>query len=360
LTAGQAELTVRQVSYLPTGKENRMAGDPPPTAPNGAPIQAEGLVKSFGETHAVRDVSLSVPEGTILGVLGPNGAGKTTTVRMLTTLSRPDAGWARVAGHDVVAEPRAVRRRIGVTGQNATLDENLTGRENLEMVAQLGGAPRATARTRAVEMLERFELPHAADRVVKGYSGGMRRRLDLAASLVGRPSVLFLDEPTTGLDPTSRAGMWDIIRELVADGTTVLLTTQYLDEADLLADRIVVIDQGTVIAEGTSQQLKARVGGERLQLVLSAPDPSVRDLLAPLAAGEVVVDGRTVTMPVDPVPGLATTVVRVLDGAGISVDDVEMRRPSLDDVFFTLTGHAAEPASAADDDPLPELEGAAR
>lgn len=336
--------------------------------PPRSPIEAEGLVKSFGDTHAVRDVSLRVDEGTILGVLGPNGAGKTTTVRMLTTLSRPDAGRAWVAGHDVVADPRAVRRRIGVTGQNATLDENLTGRENLEMVAQLGGAARATARSRAVEMLERFELPDAADRVVKGYSGGMKRRLDLAASLVGRPSVLFLDEPTTGLDPSSRSGMWDIIRELVADGTTVLLTTQYLEEADLLADRIVVIDHGTVIAEGTSAQLKARVGGERLHLVLTEPHPDARRLLEPFAAGEVVVDGRAVTVPVDPAPGLATTVVRILDGAGIAVDDVEVRRPSLDDVFFALTGHAAEPDAGTDPsgdgdgdvDVATELEGASR
>ena len=237
-------------------------------------IVAEGLRKSYGDTEAVREVSLSVPAGSILGVLGPNGAGKTTTVRMLTTLTRPDAGRAVVAGFDVVREPDSVRRRIGVTGQNATLDEQLTGRENLEMIGQLGGARRPEARARADEMLERFDLVDAADRVVKGYSGGMRRRLDLSASLVGRPTVLFLDEPTTGLDPTSRMGMWEIIRELVADGTTVLLTTQYLDEADTLADRIIVIDHGTVIAEGTSRELKAMVGGEQIELVLTDTPPA--------------------------------------------------------------------------------------
>ena len=331
-------------------------------------IRAERLVKSFGDTQAVRDVSLEVPAGTILGVLGPNGAGKTTTVRMLTTLSQPDSGAAEVAGFDVVRDPGSVRRRIGVTGQNATLDEQLTGRENLEMVGQLGGARRSAAKARAAEMLERFELTHAADRVVKGYSGGMRRRLDLAASLVSRPVVLFLDEPTTGLDPTSRAGMWEVIRELVADGTTVLLTTQYLDEADTLADRIIVIDHGTVIAEGTSRELKARVGGERLDLVLAEPHPSVADLLAPLAAGPVTVDGRSVHMPVTPSPGLATTVVRALDAAGVAVDEVEVRRPSLDDVFFALTGRPAEADTTPDTapeadvdpdaDPPPDLEGA--
>ncbi len=326
-------------------------------------IEAEGLQKSFGDTLAVRDVSLSVPAGSILGVLGPNGAGKTTTVRMLTTLSRPDRGRATVAGFDVLRDPQAVRRRIGVTGQNATLDEQLTGRENLEMVSQLGGARRLEARARATEMLERFDLVDAADRVVKGYSGGMRRRLDLSASLVGRPTVLFLDEPTTGLDPTSRMGMWEIIRELVADGTTVLLTTQYLDEADTLADRIVVIDHGTVIAEGTSLELKSMVGGEQIELSLAEPHPEAAAVLTPLASGTVTVDGRHVRMPVDLSPGLATTVVRALDAAGIAVDVVEVRRPSLDDVFFELTGRPAEPTP---DDSSPaadvehELEGAPR
>lgn len=266
-----------------------------------------------------------------------------------------------VAGHDVVRDPAAVRRRIGVTGQNATLDEQLTGRENLEMIGQLGRARRDVARSRATEMLERFDLVDAADRVVKGYSGGMRRRLDLAASLVGRPTVLFLDEPTTGLDPTSRVGMWDIIRELVADGTTVLLTTQYLDEADMLADRIVVIDHGTVIAEGTSRELKSMVGGERLELVLSEPHPDAASVLAPLAAGNVTIDGRHVRMPVEPSHGLASIVVRALDAAGISVDDVEIRRPSLDDVFFSLTGRPAEPTlDDTEPSPMPELEGAPR
>ena len=221
------------------------------------------------------------------------------------------------------------------------------------MIGQLGGARRPEARARADEMLERFDLVAAADRVVKGYSGGMRRRLDLSASLVGRPTVLFLDEPTTGLDPTSRMGMWEIIRELVADGTTVLLTTQYLDEADTLADRIIVIDHGTVIAEGTSRELKAMVGGEQIELVLTAPHPEVGSVLAPLAAGPVTVEDRHVRMPVDLSPGLATTVVRALDAAGIAVDDVEVHRPSLDDVFFNLTGRPAEPVA---DDAAPESE----
>jgi daunorubicin resistance ABC transporter ATP-binding subunit len=338
----------------------------PPVSTTDLHIEAHGLAKRFGDTQAVRDVSLEVPAASILGVLGPNGAGKTTTVRMLTTLSRPDAGRATVAGHDVVADPAAVRRRIGVTGQSATLDERLTGRENLEMVGQLGQLRRPEARQRAAEMLDRFDLSDAGDRVVKGYSGGMRRRLDLAASLVSRPTVLFLDEPTTGLDPTSRAGMWEIIRELVADGTTVLLTTQYLDEADSLADRIVVIDHGTVIAEGTARQLKARVGGERLDLVLAEPAAGADAVLAPLASGPVVIEGRHVRMPVAPAPGLATTVVRALDAAGIAVDDVEVHRPSLDDVFFALTGHPAEPEPDGDGPPPDtttdpqQLEGAVR
>jgi ABC-2 type transport system ATP-binding protein len=347
---------VRQVShYLSTGQE-------PPF--NHRPmIRAERLAKSFGATQAVRDVSLEVPQGSILGVLGPNGAGKTTTVRMLTTLSRPDSGRAEVAGHDVVAEPRAVRRRIGVAGQNATLDEALTGRENLVMIGQLAGLRGRAPQERAAEVLERFALSDAGDRVVKSYSGGMRRRLDLGASLVSRPTVLFLDEPTTGLDPTSRVGMWDVIRGLVAEGTTVLLTTQYLDEADNLADRIVVIDHGTVIAEGTSLDLKARVGGERLHLALTEAHPEAATVLAPYASGGVIVEGRHLNLPVIASPGLATTVVRALDDAGISVDDVELRRPSLDDVFFALTGRPAEPDDPADETDLvepTELEGAAR
>ncbi|MCU1485634.1 MAG: daunorubicin resistance transporter ATPase subunit [Actinomycetia bacterium] len=277
---------------------------------------------------------------------------------MLTTLTKPDAGIGRVAGFDVVAQPREVRRRIGVTGQSATLDELLTGRQNVTMIGELSGLGRSAALDRAAELLDRFSLTDAADRVLKGYSGGMRRRLDLAASLVTAPPVLFLDEPTTGLDPTSRAQMWDVIRELVADGATLLLTTQYLDEADTLADRIIVIDHGKVIAEGTSRELKAQIGGEQLEVTLSeAPNPDYTTAavgaLQPLVQGTVHVsdDGRRLKASVRTGGGLATEVVRALDAAGVSVDDVEVHRPSLDDVFFALTG---APVAAEE----PELEGA--
>jgi daunorubicin resistance ABC transporter ATP-binding subunit len=307
-------------------------------------ILAEGLHKQYGEQVAVADVSLAVAAGEILGVLGPNGAGKSTTVRMLTTMTRPDAGRAVVAGHDVARDPRAVRSVIGVTGQDATLDDLLTGTQNLELMGELSGLTRRDARRRATELLDEFELTFAADRMVKTYSGGMRRRLDLGASLVARPQVLFLDEPTTGLDPTSRLRMWEVIRQLVTDGTTVLLTTQYLDEADSLADRISVIDKGTVIAEGTARELKARVGGEQIELTLERPDERARAALAPLVAGPVhaVDGGRRLRASVVPRHGLVTAVVRALDDAGVAVDDVEIHHPSLDDVFFTLTGHAAE------------------
>jgi ABC-2 type transport system ATP-binding protein len=304
-------------------------------------IEAEGLVKRYGPTEALAGVDLSVSAGTILGVLGPNGAGKTTAVRILTTLDLPDAGRARVAGHDVVTEAAAVRRHIGVTAQDATLDEALTGRQNIVMVGELSGLRRASAKARASELLDRFELSDAADRVMKGYSGGMRRRLDLAAGLVTRPPVLFLDEPTTGLDPTSRVRMWGVIRELVADGATLLLTTQYLEEADELADRILVMDHGTVIAEGTSGELKTAVGGARLTVTLSAPHPDARSALEPFVDGPIRVseNDRRFQAAVRSVSGLATTVVRALDAAGALVDDVEVRQPSLDDVFFSLTGH---------------------
>ncbi|SHF72518.1 ABC-2 type transport system ATP-binding protein/oleandomycin transport system ATP-binding protein [Jatrophihabitans endophyticus] len=312
-------------------------------------IEADGLAKRYGETVAVAGVSLSVPTGSVLGVLGPNGAGKTTTVRMLTTLTRPDAGTARVAGHDVVRDPRAVQAAIGVTAQDATVDEMLTGRQNLVMIGRLSGLRRADARRLADALLERFELAGAAGRVVKGYSGGMRRRLDLAAGLVTRPPVLFLDEPTTGLDPASRVRMWGVIRELVADGATLLLTTQYLEEADELADRIVVVDQGRVIAAGTAAELKARTGGARLQVTLTTAHAAAAGALRRFAAGDVAVsqDGRHLRAPVSSGPGLAGAVVRTLDEAGIGVDDVEVRPPSLDDVFFALTGHPADvPATA--------------
>jgi ABC-2 type transport system ATP-binding protein len=307
-------------------------------------IEAHGLRKRFGATVALDGLDLEVPAGSILGVLGPNGAGKTTAVRILTTLSIPDGGSARVAGHDVVSEAPAVQRNIGVTAQDATLDEVLSGRQNLVMIGRLSGLRRAEARARATQLLDRFDLTDAADRIVKGYSGGMRRRLDLAAGLVTRPPVLFLDEPTTGLDPTSRVRMWDVIRELVADGVTLLLTTQYLDEADELADRIVVVDHGRAIAGGTAAELKAQTGGARLEVTLSEPGPAASEALGPLVAGPVHVshDGRRLRAPVRSGAGLASAVVRALDEAGVTVDDVEVHQPSLDDVFFALTGHPTE------------------
>ena len=307
-------------------------------------IEAHGLTKRFGPTVALDGIDLEVPRGTILGVLGPNGAGKTTAVRILTTLALPDDGSAHVAGHDVVSEAAAVQRNIGVTAQDATLDEVLTGRQNLVMIGRLSGLRRVDARSRASELLDQFDLTDAADRVLKGYSGGMRRRLDLAAGLVTRPPVLFLDEPTTGLDPTSRVRMWDVIRGLVADGVTLLLTTQYLDEADELADRIVVIDHGRVIAGGTAAELKTQTGGARLEVTLSEPHPAAAAALDPFVTGAVQVshDGRRLRAPVRSATGLASTVVRALDEAGITVDDVEVHPPSLDDVFFALTGHPTE------------------
>jgi ABC-2 type transport system ATP-binding protein len=310
-------------------------------------IEAEGLRKCFGATQALDGLDLDVRSGRILGVLGPNGAGKTTAVRVLTTLTVPDAGHAHVAGFDVVAQADDVRRSIGVTAQAATVDEVLTGRQNLVMIGRLGGLRRRDARARAGELLDRFGLTDAADRPLKGYSGGMRRRLDLAAGLVTRPPVLFLDEPTTGLDPTSRARMWDVIRGLVADGATLLLTTQYLDEADQLADEIVVIDHGRAIARGTAAELKAQIGGATLHITLPDPVGEVAlNALSWVVAGEIQVgdDARDLTAPVDARPGLATDVVRALDRSGIVVDDVEVRKPSLDDVFFALTGDAAPEA----------------
>ncbi len=320
-------------------------------------IEAENLVKYYGPTRALAGVDLTVPAGSILGVLGPNGAGKTTAVRILTTLALPDSGRARVAGLDVVRDAAAVRHRIGVAAQDATLDDLLTGRQNLRVVAELSGLRARQARQRAADLLERFDLADAADRVVKGYSGGMRRRLDLAASLVTRPSVLFLDEPTTGLDPTSRNRMWDVIRDLVAEGTTILLTTQYLDEADRLADRIVVIDHGRVIAEGSAPELKAATGGARLEITLTVAHPEAVGALEPFVSGRVQMgeDGRRLTAPVRNSSGLANTVIRSLDSAGVLVDDIEVRQPSLDDVFFALTGGPVAAASV-DGRPVSELE----
>jgi ABC-2 type transport system ATP-binding protein len=314
---------------------------------SGPAILVEGLTKSFGEVHALRGIDLSVPRGTILGLLGPNGAGKTTAVRILTTLLLPDGGRALVEGYDVVRQAAAVRRSIGLSGQSAAIQEELTGRENLDIVGRLYHLSRPEARRRAVELLERFELTDAADRPAKTYSGGMQRRLDLAASLVGRPKVLFLDEPTTGLDPRSRLGMWDIIRSLVAGGTTLLLTTQYLDEADELADEIVVIDHGLVIAAGTSEELKGRVGGDVLEFTV--PDRNrladATEAIARIGEGEPHADKETGVINVG-VGGRGSEAlieaVRGLDGAGVQITGLTLRRPSLDDVFLALTGHAAE------------------
>jgi len=312
-------------------------------------IEARGLRKRFGATTALDGFDLEVPTGAIVGVLGPNGAGKTTAVRILTTLTIPDGGAARVAGHDVVHEASAVRSRIGVTAQDATLDELLTGRQNLVMIGQLSGLRRSEARTRAKQLLAQFDLVDAAARMLKEYSGGMRRRLDLAAGLVTRPRVLFLDEPTTGLDPTSRVRMWGIIRQLVGDGATLLLTTQYLDEADELADRIVVVDHGRAIAEGTASELKAQIGGAQVEVALSSADPAATAALERFVAGSVQIshDGRRLRAPVRNGTGLATTLVRALDEAGIAVDDIQVHQPSLDEVFFALTGHPAEPDNPA-------------
>ena len=319
-------------------------------------IEAEGLTKRYGPTVALGGIDLQVPTGSILGMLGPNGAGKTTALRILTTLSLPDQGWARVAGHDVVKEAAKVQRSIGVTAQDATVDEVLTGRQNLVMIGRLSGLRRGEAKKRAAELLGQFDLADAADRMLKEYSGGMRRRLDLAAGLVTRPPVLFLDEPTTGLDPASRLRMWNVIRELVAGGVTLLLTTQYLDEADELADRIVVIDHGHVIAEGAPAELKTQTGGARLEVTLTEAEAEAEaeagraaaNALQPFVSGPIhqSQDGRHLQAPVRTGGGLASTVVRALDAAGITVDDVEVRQPSLDDVFFALTGRPAEAESA--------------
>jgi daunorubicin resistance ABC transporter ATP-binding subunit len=305
-----------------------------------AMIEVERLAKRYGETVALECVDFSADAGSILGVLGPNGAGKTTAVRILTTLALPDAGTARVAGIDVVEHPGEVRRRIGVAAQDATLDPLLTGRQNLVLVGELSDVGRAASKARASELLEQFELIEAADRVLKGYSGGMRRRLDLAASMMSRPPVLFLDEPTTGLDPASRQRVWEAIRALLGEGVTVLLTTQYLDEADALANRIVVIDHGKVIADGTPLELKQASRSAHLEVTLAAEHPAAVSAITPLVAGDVSLssDGRRLSAGVDATSGLATEVVRALDAAGVVVDNIEVRQPSLDDVFFSLTG----------------------
>ncbi|MEU9264009.1 ATP-binding cassette domain-containing protein [Streptomyces sp. NPDC048251] len=309
-------------------------------------IYAEGLVKTFGDVKALDGVDLDVPEGTVLGLLGPNGAGKTTTVRCLTTLLRPDRGRAVVAGLDVLKHPNEVRRSIGLSGQFAAVDEYLTGRENLQMVGMLYQMKAGAAKARAAELLDQFGLAEAADRTAKTYSGGMRRRLDLAAALVVSPPVMFMDEPTTGLDPRNRQMLWEVIKRLVSGGTTLLLTTQYLEEADHLAHDIAVVDHGRVIARGTSDQLKARTGGERVEVVVHDREhiATAAEVLAGFGKGETTVEQHTrkLTVPVAGGAKLLAEVIRELDGRGIEIDDIGLRRPTLDDVFLSLTGHVAE------------------
>jgi len=320
-----------------------------------AMIEAVGLHKSFGDTHALRGLDLSAAEGTILGVLGPNGAGKTTAVRILTTLTRPDAGEARVAGVDVLKHPDRARTQFGVAGQYASLDELLTGRENLEMIGRLYRLPSSDVRQRASDLLERFELTDAANRTVKTYSGGMRRRLDLGAALMLQPPVIFLDEPTTGLDPKGRLSMWDLIAGLAKGGTTVLMTTQYLEEADRLADDIAVIDHGVVIARGTADVLKRKVGGERLEVVIDNPRylPEARRALETISGESARVDeeDKRVVVPIASTDGVLTRAIRELDSAGVHVDDIGFRRPTLDEVFLAITGRPAEEPVATEEVP---------
>ncbi|MBA2489708.1 MAG: ATP-binding cassette domain-containing protein [Chloroflexi bacterium] len=327
-------------------------------------ITAEGLVKVYksrkSEVRALDGLDLIVEEGTVLGLLGPNGAGKTTTVRILATLLRPDAGRATVAGYDVVKEAQELRSVIGLSGQYAAVDENLTGRENLTMFGRLYQLPATEARKRADELLEQFELTDAANRTVKTYSGGMRRRLDLGSALIGRPRLLFLDEPTTGLDPRSRLGMWDVIRRLVREGVTLLLTTQYLEEADALAHTIAVVDHGKIIARGTADELKSQVGGERIEVV-------VRNSSDMGKAAQLLGDGhkldehtRRITIPSNGGAQRLVQLVRDLDEASIPIDDIGLRRPTLDDVFLSLTGHAAEQVPVTEEDRLTAQRAAGR
>jgi ABC-2 type transport system ATP-binding protein len=315
-----------------------------------AAVHAEGLVKHFGEVVALDGIDLTVPRGQVVGLLGPNGAGKTTTVRILSTLLQPTAGHASVAGFDVVKHPDDVRRAIGLTGQYAAVDEYLTGRENLRMFGDLYHLAPSYVKERSAELLEWFELTDAADRPARTYSGGMRRRLDLAASLVAQPSILFLDEPTTGLDPRSRLGLWDVITNLVAQGTTVLLTTQYLEEADQLAQDIVVIDHGRVIAHGTSEHLKDQIGGDRVEISVidAASVGRAVEAIRSVSTGEPMVDELRVSAPVSGGSTVLVDAIRALDAQAVEVSDLVLRRPTLDDVFLSLTGHMAE-----EEDPTP-------
>ncbi|MFM1986716.1 MAG: hypothetical protein RIS18_933 [Actinomycetota bacterium] len=316
-------------------------------------IEANNLVKKYGEVTALDGLSLQVEQGTVFGLLGPNGAGKTTTVRVLTTLLRPDSGTATVDGVDVINDPVHAREIMGLSGQNASVDENLTGIENLIMLGRLFRLPKKEAVLRANDLLERFNLTDAAKRIVKTYSGGMRRRLDLAASLIANPNILFLDEPTTGLDPRSRLMMWDVIQGLVNEGTTVLLTTQYLEEADQLANKIAVIDKGKVIAQGTADQLKTQVGGERIDVVVSPNQAqAAADALQSMSSGKVVVEGEHVQAPVSGGGVKVVEAVRALDLAKIEIKEIQLRRPTLDDVFLSLTGHHAEEVKAEEDQVL--------
>src|SRR5439155_12753504 len=355
-----ASSTVCDVRHLTLFKHLR-EGDRMNDGGTAPAIVVEGLRKHFGDVVALDGIDFAVPAGTVLGLLGPNGAGKTTTVRVLTTTVRPDAGRAGVLGVDVMRDPAAVRARIGLAGQYAAVDDNLTGRENLRMVAKLAHLPRAGIAARAADLLERFDLVDAADRPARTYSGGMRRRLYLAAALVHRPPVLFLDEPTTGLDPQSRVGVWELIGELVDDGATVLLTTQYLEEADRLAHRIVVVDDGRVIAEGTAAALKARLGSTVVEIGLAGVAGALRarSLLAPLAVGEPEQIDATLRLTVSDGPRVLVQALRTLDAEGLAPSTLVVREPSLDDVFLNLTGHRAEAREEAAEPAADATRGAA-